>query len=328
MHKDVLLPGPRNSIADVPGLLIGNAEDRKVRSGVTVILAEEPCLAVVDLRGGAPGTRETDLLRPECLVEKIDALVFSGGSAHGLEAAGGVTAALAESGRGFPAGNFRVPIVPAAILFDLANGGHKDWGDQPPYRQLGIDALKAAAKDFCVGNAGAGFGAIAGSLKGGLGSASLTEGNGITIGAIAAVNSLGETVMSEDGSFWAWPFEQQGEFGGMAPPSRRPAFGGPISRLRPGTNTTLVAVGTDARLDAASAKRLAIMAQDGIAAAVRPAHSPYDGDILFLLSTGRKVLADPAADLVRLGMMASATVARAIARGVYHAESLGEQKSW
>ncbi len=324
-----VIPGPRNSLTDVPGIAVGNAQDEKVRSGVTVILPQEGAVAAVDVRGGAPGTRETDLLNPDCLVDRIDALVLAGGSAHGLDAAGAVMTELAAMGRGFEAAGHRIPIVPSAILFDLANGGDKAWGKTPPYRDLGRRALDVAGTDFAIGNAGAGYGATAGSLKGGLGTASfLDQETGITVAALAAVNSVGATLMpvsSEDGgmAFWAWPYEQGNEFGGLVPPREVPPFDLKIPRLEMGTNTTLVVVATDAELDSASARRLAIMAQDGIALAIRPAHTPYDGDAVFALSTGRVALEDPPNGLIRLGMMATACVARAIARGVYAAETLG-----
>ncbi|MDJ0946761.1 MAG: P1 family peptidase [Kiloniellales bacterium] len=321
-------PGPRNLITDVPGLTVGNAEDAALRSGATVVLAEAPAVAAADVRGGGPGTRETDLLDPAGTVQAVDALVLSGGSAFGLAAADGVMGWLRAQGRGFEIGGARVPIVPAAILFDLDNGGDKDWGPVSPYHRLGAQAVEAAGADFDLGNAGAGLGATAGPLKGGLGSASVRDG-AITLGTLAAVNSLGSVTYPEDPSFWAWPFEQAAEFGGLPPPTAAPgpealaALASPVAG-----NTTLAVVATDATLSRVQARRLAVMAQDGLARAIRPVHTPYDGDTVFALSTGRCALEDPEADLARLGMMAADCLARAVARAVFEAESLGGVPSY
>ena len=183
-----MTPGPRNLLTDVPGLLVGNASDPRLKSGVTVVLGEKPVTAGVHVMGGAPGTRETELLAPDRLVSEVDAIVLSGGSAFGLDAASGVADALRLQGRGFAVGPARVPIVPAAILFDLLNGGDKDW-PQNPYRALGEQALSAASTDFALGTAGAGAGATTATLKGGLGSASIRLESGITVAALAAVNA-------------------------------------------------------------------------------------------------------------------------------------------
>ena len=167
----MLKPGPRNLITDVDGLLVGNAEDPRLRSGVSVLLGERPFVASVDVRGGGPGTRDTDLLHPSCRVDQIDAICLAGGSAYGLSAADGVMRWMRERGRGLAVGSAVVPIVPTAILFDLLNGGDKEW-DWPPYRDLAYQATGRASREFALGNAGAGLGAKAGNLKGGLGSAS------------------------------------------------------------------------------------------------------------------------------------------------------------
>ncbi len=316
-------PGPRNLITDVPGLRVGNAGDDALRSGATVVLPEAPAVAAVDVRGGGPGTRETDLLDPAGLVQAIDALVLSGGSAFGLAAADGVMGWLKAQGRGFAVGGARVPIVPAAILFDLNNGGDKDWGSDSPYHRLGTQAVEAAGADFALGNAGAGLGATAGLLKGGLGSASVRDG-AVTLGALVAVNCLGSVTLPEDPSFWAWPFEQAAEFGGLPPPASAPTPEA-LSALAPpeAGNTTLAVVATDTVLTRVQAKRLAVMAQDGLARAIRPVHTPYDGDTVFALSTGQRALEDPDANLARLGMLAADCLARAVARAVFEAESLG-----
>src|SRR6516162_10004930 len=243
--------GLRNLITDVPGILVGQAEDHAGISGTTVVLAEAPAAASVDVRGGAPGSRETELLAPGTLVERIDAIVLSGGSAFGLDAAAGVMDWLAEAGRGFTVGSAIVPIVPAAILFDLGFPGRRAWTGEPPYRALGSQAVATAAKEFALGNAGAGLGATAGQLKGGVGSASLALANGA----------------------------------------------------------------------------MAIMAQDGLARAIRPVHTPFDGDTVFALSTGRGSPAEPAA-LARLGSAAADCLSRAIMRAVLAAEPLGDIPNW
>ncbi len=324
-------PGPRNLITDVPGIRVGNAADPVLRSGVTVILPDRPATASGDIRGGGPGTRDTDLLDPANLVEQVHGLCLSGGSAFGLGAADGVMAWLAEQGRGFAVGPALVPIVPSAILFDLNNGGDKGWGRFPPYRELAYQACQTAGVDFPLGNVGAGYGAKAGALKGGLGSASLflPEGDaGTMVGALVAANPVGAVTLPDLDVFWAWPFEIDGEFGGHRPP---PDYIPPPPDSLAGTalpqlrgNTTLAVVATDAALTKAEARRLAIMAQDGLAQAIRPVHTPFDGDSVFVLATGE---ADPKGvgpeRLLRLGMAAAGCVARAVARGVYEAESLG-----
>ena len=168
--------GPTNLITDVGGLSVGNAQDPRLKSGVTVVLCDEPATAGFLVLGGAPGTRETDLLEPQNSVQTVNGIVLSGGSSFGLDAASGVQALLRERGIGFAVGPFHIPIVPTAILFDLANGGDKDWGRYPPYRDLGYEAAASAARDFSIGTAGAGYGALTAGLKGGLGSASCRAG--------------------------------------------------------------------------------------------------------------------------------------------------------
>jgi L-aminopeptidase/D-esterase-like protein len=321
-------PGPRNLITDVAGILVGNADDARVRSGVSVVLAERPAVAAADVRGGAPGTRETDALDPSSLVETVDAVVLSGGSAFGLEAASAATTWLAARGRGFPVGAARVPIVPAAILFDLLNGGDKDWGESPPYAALGRAACVAAGQSFALGNAGAGFGAKAGTLKGGLGSVSAVTADGLVLGVLVAVNAHGETVMPGERCFWAWPFERDGELGGQPPPRNAiAAESDPLPLAGPGIggNTTIAVVATNAVVSRAEARRIAIMAQDGFARAIRPVHTPFDGDTVFVLATGAAALAGPRPFAVaRLGAIAADCVARAVARGVYAAATLGD----
>ena len=216
-------PGPRNLITDVEGLLVGNADDAPIKSGVTAVLCEEPAAAAVQVLGGAPGTRETDLLEPHNTVGTVDAIVLSGGSAFGLDAASGAQAALVGMGRGFAVREHRIPIVPSAILFDLLNGGDKSWGERPPYRDLGHAAITSAAAGFEIGSHGAGAGATTANLKGGLGSASLvTEPHAITVGALVAANPVGAVTVGATRHFWAAPFELDGEFGGLGLPSPLP----------------------------------------------------------------------------------------------------------
>jgi len=313
----------RNLITDVPGLAVGNAEDAKLASGTTAILFDEAAIASADVRGGAPGTRDTDLLRPEETVERVDAIVLSGGSAFGLDATGGVQAWLREQGRGFAIGNVRVPIVPGAIVFDLMNGGDKNWGRFPPYRDLGYAAAGSAGLDFRLGTAGAGYGATTVNLKGGLGSASAVTRDGATVGAIVAVNAVGSVTVGTGPSFWAAPFERDGEFGGRALPASFPPDALSI-RLKGGVaeNTTIALVATDATLTKAQAKRLAIVAHDGLARAIYPVHTPLDGDIVFAASTAKRPLADPVYAFAELGALAANVLARAVARGVYEATAL------
>jgi len=316
-------PGFRNLITDVAGLKVGNACDHNLKSGVTVLSADRPFVAAVDIMGGAPGTRETDLLAPDKSVEGVDALVLSGGSAFGLDAAGGVADGLRSLGRGFRVGDVVVPIVPGAILFDLINGGDKDWS-QNPYRDLGAKAFEALDEDFELGSFGAGTGATTAGLKGGLGSASLVLENGITIGALVAANPTGQVTSAKSGHFLAGAFEIDGEFGGMGPYGKTLDFEETITTktdfVVQGANTTIAIVATDARLSNAQAKRLAVAAQDGIARAVMPSHTPVDGDLVFAVSTGERELKNPMMDLAILGHGGAICLARAIARAIYEAK--------
>ncbi len=308
----------KNLLTDVRGLRVGNADDARLKSGVTVVLCDEPAIASGHVMGGAPGTRDTDLLAPEQTIATVDAVVLSGGSAFGLESASGVMSGLAEAGRGVAIGPARVPIVPAAILFDLLNGGDKDWGAVSPYPALGRAALAAASQDFALGSVGAGTGATTVNLKGGLGSASMRLDNGVTVAALVAVNALGQTTVGDTAHFWAAPFEQGGEFGGLGP---APAFPAEATALRykgqsEPASTTIAVVATDARLTKAEAKRLAVMTHDGFARALWPSHTPMDGDIVFALATGR---ASATADMIPIGAAGAACMARAIARAIYEA---------
>jgi D-aminopeptidase len=313
----------RNLITDVAGLKVGHAGDLGLGSGTTVIVFDEPAVASVDVRGGGPGTRETELLNPAQTVPGIDAIVVSGGSAFGLDAASGAQAWLREQGRGFAIGPARVPIVPGAVLFDLLSGGNKNWGRFPPYREFGYAAAASAALDFGLGSFGAGTGATTVNYKGGLGSAAARTADGITIGALAAVNAVGSVVIGGGPWFWAAPFEVDREFGGRGLPEQvSPQMLEPVIKGVPGANTTLVVVATDAILTKAQANRLAVMAQTGMSRAIYPVHSPLDGDTLFAAATGLRPLADPVFALTQLGTLAANVVTRAIARGVFAAEAL------
>lgn len=311
--------GPRNLITDVEGISVGNAHDAVVKSGVTVLCGDRPFTASVHVMGGAPGTRETDLLAPDKLVADIDALVLSGGSALGLDAASGVANALRAAGIGFDVEGQNVPIVPAAILFDLLNGGDKGWTDNP-YAGLGAAAWRARDGVFALGCAGAGYGATAGPVKGGLGSASIVLESGVTVGALVAVNAHGAPAPDGVPHFWAAPWELDDEFGGLGPApagtATKVALGG---GLGPAQNTTIGIIATDARLDKAQCQRLAVAAHDGFARALVPSHTPFDGDLIFAASTGTVELDNPVAEAVGLGHAAATVMARAIARGVWEA---------
>ncbi|MCP4020578.1 MAG: P1 family peptidase [Desulfobacteraceae bacterium] len=324
--------GKQNLITDVPGIKVGNFHDEKIRTGVTVIIPEEPAIASADIRGGGPGTRETDALNSDCLVDVVHGIVMSGGSAYGLDAAGGVMAYLREHKIGFILGDAIIPIVPSAILFDLLNGGDKDWAVKSPYYEFGYKAAENVSTDFDLGNIGAGYGAVTGGIKGGLGSASFVfsdDGSEITVGAIAAVNSMGSLTMPGSPTMWAFPYEQDNELGNQPMPEKDSKADLDYSfELPTGKNTTLVTVATDAALTKPQARRVAIMAQDGMARAIRPVHSPFDGDSVFVLSTGKCELSDPVVGVSRLGMLAADCVARAIARGGYQAQSLGDFDSY
>jgi L-aminopeptidase/D-esterase-like protein len=326
-------PGPRNLISDIPGLCVGHAVDEDAQTGVTTVLCGTDWAAAVDVRGGGPGMRESEALAPENLVGRAHALVLAGGSVFGLAAADGVAAALSlrDVGLHLSAGTPAIPIVPCAVLHDLGNGGNKDWGMTPPYRELGVRALRAAAADFELGSVGAGRGAMAGQVKGGIGSASLQLGEELVVGALVALNSVGSALMPDGKTYWAWAFELEREFGGAAPPAAGMDLSDPapdesrmraLGRLQPGVNTTLAVVACSADLSTVECKRVAIMAHDGIARAVRPAHTPFDGDTVFALA-GNSTALDRglarAAQVARIGSAAADCLTRAVARAVHFA---------
>ncbi len=312
--------GPHNLITDVAGLRVGNAQDDTLKSGATVLTADAPFITSVHVMGGAPGTRETDLLAPDKSVAAVDALVLSGGSAFGLDACSGVVDRLRAVGRGFQVGSATIPLVPGAILFDLLNGGQKAWAENP-YRALGRAAFDAAGDSFALGTVGAGTGALSAMVKGGLGSASLQLPDGTMVGALVAANPVGAVTTPGDRHFYAAPFEMGGEFGGLGPD---PASGlglsldsRKIAAMSPRENTTIAIVATDATLTKAQCKRMAVAAHDGIGRATVPAHTPHDGDLVFALSTAGHQVEDRM--LALIGHAASLCLARAIARAIYEA---------
>lgn len=325
----------KNLLTDIAGVRVGHADNAELGSGVTAVIFDSPVVASMDVRGGGPGTREGSLLDPIATVEQIDGITLSGGSAFGLESGGGVQAWLAEQGRGFRVREALIPLVPAAICFDLLNGGNKAWGRFPPYRDLGYAAAAAAATDFALGSVGAGLGATVAQLKGGLGSASAVTQAGVKVAALAVVNAVGSVTVGDGPWFWAAPFEMNSEYGGRGlPPSFTPEMlaprlkGGPAATAA--ENTTLAVVVTDAVLTKPQAKRLAMIAQTGFARAIYPVHAPLDGDVVFAAATGEKPI-DPLFGLTELGAIAANVTARAIARGVHAATALpfpGALPSW
>lgn len=318
-----------NLITDVPGLRVGHAHDAAAATGVTVAVFDEPAVASLAILGGGPGVRDTALLEPEMTVQAIDAIVLSGGSAFGLDAAGGAMSALARHGRGFAVASARVPLVPQAVVFDLLNGGDKPWAagiGEPPHRrlaELAVEEALASAGPFALGTVGAGLGATTVDLKGGVGSAGTVTAEGHRVGALAVVNAVGSGVIGDGPHFWATPYEQGDEFGGLGLPASIPAQA-LIPRFKggPGENTTIAIVATDATLTKAQAKRLALAAHDGMARALRPSHALLDGDTVFAAATGRRPLGPSPYELSAIGVAAADCLARAIARGIFEATAL------
>lgn len=314
-----MTPGPANSLADVAGLTVGHATAESGLTGVTVVVGDAPMVAGLHVMGGAPGTRDTELLRPDATVQAVDALFLSGGSAFGLAAGDGAMAALAAEGRGFAVGAARVPIVPGAILFDLAAGGVADGA---VYRALGGEAVAARSREVALGSVGAGAGATTAGLRGGLGTASAVMPSGAVVAALVAVNALGSVVADGEGRFWAAPWEVGAEFGGRGV-AVSPDTGW---RVKGGGATTIAVVATDLDLTKAQATRMAVAAHDGMARAVHPAHTPMDGDLVFACATGKRAAGE--ADLLMAGHVAATCLARAIARGVFVAGPGGVLPSW
>lgn len=282
---------------DVPGLRVAHAHDARINTGVTLVIPDAPVVMAVDVRGGGPGTRETDALSPENLVDRVHGLALSGGSVFGLAVGDELVTLLSAAGQGIAvaAGLPMLPVVPGAILFDIANGGDKNWGTEPPYRRLAREAFTTSGHDIS-GRIGAGYGARAGSRQGGIGSASALLASGHRIGALLAVNSFGEVYAGE-------------------PPD------GPVPMPKAGLggrrNTTIGAIGTDAPLTRTQARRIAIMAHDGLARCIRPIHCPFDGDCLFVLSTATDTGdGSDARTLTEIGTIAADLVARTVRRAV------------
>jgi L-aminopeptidase/D-esterase-like protein len=322
----------QNLITGVPGLRVGHAHDERLGSGVTALIFDVPAIASIAIHGGAPGLRDAALLEPSMTVERVDALVLSGGSVYGLDSMGGVAAFLRESGRGYAVRDIKVPIVPGAVLFDLLNGGDKGFGREPVYWHLGYKAAAEAGVEFALGSVGAGFGATTENLKGGLGSASDATSSGFRVGALVAVNAVGRATIGEGPHFWAAPFEKNAEFGGLGWPTPWPACARDF-RIKgdAAENTTIAIVTTDAALTKPEAKRLAVMAHDGMARALRPSHAPMDGDTLFAAATGTVQHIPTFRDKTEIGTCAADCLARAIARAVYEASPLpfpGALPSW
>jgi D-aminopeptidase len=313
-----------NLITDVAGVRVGNVHDARTASGATAIVLDVANVAAGVTRGGAPGSRDTMLLEPEMTAQSIDAVLLTGGSLFGLDAAGGAVSFLRGQGRGMRIGTVNVPIAVQAIIFDLLNGGDKDWGRMPPYWELGFAATEAAhAGSFALGTVGGGYGATTANLKGGLGSASASTPSGFAVGAIVVVNAVGSAVIGDGPHFWASPWEVDGEFGGLGHPPRIPPGALlPTFKRRLPPSTTIAMLATDARLSKAEAKRVAIMADDGLARALRPAHAPMDGDTLIAVATQQKPLRDALVDVTEIGLCAADCLARAIARGVFEATAL------
>ena len=321
---------PFNAITDIPGIEVGQSQDEQALTGCTVILCRRGAVGGVDVRGSAPGTRETDLLNPINLVEKVNAVVLAGGSAFGLEAASGVMKYLAEQKIGYGVGAKRVPIVPAAILYDLDLG---KTGRHPDAEMGYASAQAAGSGPVTEGNCGAGMGAsvgkifgMGGAMKSGLGTASLEIGGGVRVGAIVAVNAFGDVVDPGSGQIIAGarptqlgPLKLGGE-GGFADTLKvmRTLAGRTILRLATGGNTVIAVVATNARFNKAQATKVAQMAQDGLARTIRPAHSMLDGDTVFALATGAR-----RADVSIVGAYAAEALAQAILRAVRAAKPAG-----
>ena len=313
-----------NLITDVPGVNVGHAEEAAVASGVTAILLDRDNVASGSIRGGAPGGRDTALLDPEMTVTGLDGVVLSGGSVFGLDAAGGVISFLRCQGRGLNIGSAIVPVVAQAITFDLLNGGNKDWGRMPPYWELGRRAAAGATGGaFPMGSVGGGFGATTANLKGGLGSASTTTRSGFRVGAIVVVNAVGRVTVGDGPHFWAAPYEVAGEFGGLGSPAT--AAPGALDmhiKANAPPSTSIAFVATDAIMTKAQAKRLALMADDGLARAIRPAHAPMDGDTVIAAAMLRTPMRQGLVDLTEIGSAAADCIARSVARAIYMATAL------
>ena len=339
-------PGPKNLITDVVGIQVGHAQDKKIGTGVTVITGNNPFSASVDVRGGGPGTRETDMLSLENSIGRADAIVLSGGSAYGLDACSEIQDLLREDQKGYQLGKAIIPLVPGAVIFDLNindNPHVNVLGKKSPWRILANKAYKSVKNDLLLGSYGAGCGATTATLKGGQGSSSwiqkFSNGKEYTVGAIVINNAVGNPLLNNGPSFLSGHLELENEFGGHGLSNARydnilrakripPSLGKTKTFNNISSNTVIGVIATDAPLTRANLKRLAIMAHDGIARSLNPAHTPMDGDTIFSISTNQdhqdQVLEN--VDILALGARASDCVARACNRAVYEAKSVGSSK--
>ncbi len=339
-------PGNKNLITDILGIQVGHAEDNKIGTGVTVITGDKPFSAAVDVRGGGPGTRETDMLSLENSIGRADAIVLSGGSAFGLDACSEVQDLLRQDNKGYKVGKAVVPLVPGAVIFDLNindNPHINIIGEHSPWRKLANKAYKSANTDFLLGSFGAGCGATTATLKGGQGSTSWTQtfsnGEKYTVGAIVVNNAVGNPLLNNGPHFLSANLEFGNEYGGYGVSNdlydnvlrakRLPSSIGQTEIFNDiSSNTVIGVVATDAPLTRSNLKRLSIMAHDGIARSLSPSHTPMDGDTIFSITTYQDIKEQVLenTDILALGARASDCVARACNRAIYEAESIGASK--
>ena len=315
--------GPKNSITDIDGFLVGNAQDDKIKSGVTVFTRSTSFRASVSILGGAPGTKETDLLSPDKIMENIDGIVLAGGSAFGLDASSGVMDCLRIQNRGFDTGAINVPIVPSAILFDLKNGGLKDWKINP-YRDLGKKAFSNISDNFEIGSVGAGCGATTSVVKGGLGTNSIFYGDRIKVGAIVAVNSVGSPFFPGTNLLYS------DFFGEKKYQMERPPMTALINptKLLTGEATTLGIVCTNVNFSKNDLNRIATSAHTGIARAIEPSHTPFDGDIIFSATSGTEPIVSKDKDLMLVCQLSALCVTQAVGSAIKAArKKKGDQLS-
>ena len=343
--KTITAPGSKNLITDVSGVQVGHAEDYKIGTGVTVITGDNPFSAAVDVRGGGPGTRETDMLSLENSIGRADAIVLSGGSAYGLDASSEIQDLLRDDGKGYQLGKAIIPLVPSAVIFDLNindNPHVNKLGHRSPWRNLANQAYKSCSNNFLLGSYGAGCGATTATLKGGQGSSSwkqkYSNGQEYTVGAIVINNAVGNPLLNKGPCFLSGYLEINKEFGGYGTSNenfdhvirskRLPRSIGIADTFNQiSSNTVIGVVATDAPLSRANLKRLAIMAHDGIAKSLSPAHTPMDGDTIFAISTHQNNKSElDNIDILAMGSRISDCVARACNRAVYEAVSTIKSK--
>ena len=306
-----LFNGPSNSITDIDGFLVGNAHDDKLKSGVTVLTRSNSFRASVSILGGAPGTKETDLLSPDKIVDNIDGIVLAGGSAFGLDASSGVMDCLKNRNRGFDTGSIKVPIVPSAILFDLKNGGFKDWKANP-YRNLGQNAFSNISNFFEIGSVGAGCGATTSVFKGGLGTTSIFYGDRIKVGAIVAVNSVGSPCFPGTNILYSDFYGANKEY--LEKPPTISLINS--TKLLKGEATTLGIVCTNLNFNKSDLNRIATAAHSGIARAIEPSHTPFDGDIIFSATSGTQPIYSKYNDLMLVCQLSALCITQAIGSAI------------